>query len=162
MDILDRLLGHDQWTTGELLRRARELTDAQLDQEFDIGHRTLRATFAHIIGNIEIWTDLMNQKQPDLATPRDDSLDGLTTRFGVAYYHFKEFARYIREIRRYNAMWTDTLDDPPTQKSYGGAIIHLVTHSMHHRSELLHIMARLGLTDLPEGDVLSWEMHHKQ
>jgi hypothetical protein len=28
---------------------------------------------------------------------------------------------------------------------------------MHHRAELLHIMARLGLDDLPEGDLMGWD-----
>jgi hypothetical protein len=41
MDILDRLLGHDAWTTRQLLLRCRDLTDAQLDREFDIGHRSV-------------------------------------------------------------------------------------------------------------------------
>jgi hypothetical protein len=28
---------------------------------------------------------------------------------------------------------------------------------MHHRGEVLHMLARLGLTELPEGDLLGWE-----
>ncbi len=51
MDLLDRLLGHDSWTTRQLLDLAGTLSDNQLDQEFDIGHRTVRRTFAHIIWN---------------------------------------------------------------------------------------------------------------
>ena len=43
MDLLDRLLEHDRWATDQLLELCRGLTDAQLDQPFDIGHRTVRA-----------------------------------------------------------------------------------------------------------------------
>ena len=57
MDLLDRLLGHDAWTTRQLLLRCQSLSDVQLDREFPIGHATLRATFAHIIWNTEAWTD---------------------------------------------------------------------------------------------------------
>jgi uncharacterized damage-inducible protein DinB len=54
MDLLDRLLGtHDAWTTRQLLGRCRELTDEQLDHEFEIGHRTVRATLLHMIRNVE-------------------------------------------------------------------------------------------------------------
>ena len=49
MDLLDRLLEHDHWATAQLLDLSRHLSDAQLDQEFDIGHRTLRDTFEHMI-----------------------------------------------------------------------------------------------------------------
>jgi hypothetical protein len=51
MDILERMLGHDAWTTHHLLERCGEPTDLQLDQQFDIGHGSLRATFEHLIGN---------------------------------------------------------------------------------------------------------------
>ena len=51
----------------------------------------------------------------------------------------------------------DTLDSPPAEKTYGGAIAHVITHSMHHRAQLLYMLRRLGLEGLPEGDVLSWE-----
>ena len=59
MDLLDRLLGHDHWATAQLLVLSQGLTDAQLDQPFDIGHRTLRDTFEHMIFNVEAWTAVM-------------------------------------------------------------------------------------------------------
>lgn len=33
----------------------------------------------------------------------------------------------------------------------------LITHSLSHRVENLHMLQRLGLRNLLEGDVLSWE-----
>ncbi len=59
MDLLDLLLDHDHWATARLLELSRGLTDAQLDREFDIGHRTLRATFEHMIFNVKSWTAIM-------------------------------------------------------------------------------------------------------
>ena len=47
-----------------LLEIASQLSDDQLDNECDMGHRTMRkifitssATIHHIIRNIEVWTD---------------------------------------------------------------------------------------------------------
>ncbi|MBA2469663.1 MAG: DinB family protein, partial [Chloroflexia bacterium] len=71
MDVLDRLLGHDHWATVQLLELSRILTDEQLDQPFDIGHRTLRATFEHMIFNVEFWTGVMAGQPVD--APRDGS-----------------------------------------------------------------------------------------
>jgi uncharacterized damage-inducible protein DinB len=31
----------------------------------------------------------------------------------------------------------DYLDKPPARKPYGGAIGHVIKHSMHHRAQLL-------------------------
>ena len=52
MDILDRLLGHDAWTTRRLLLCCRELREDQLDQPFEIGHRTVRRTLIHMVGDV--------------------------------------------------------------------------------------------------------------
>lgn len=84
MDLLDRLLEHDRWATIQLLELSRELTDAQLDQPFDIGHQNIRATFEHMFFNVEAWTAFMSG-QPE---PRRDtglSLDTLIEQFERAH-----------------------------------------------------------------------------
>jgi uncharacterized damage-inducible protein DinB len=70
---------------------------------------------------------------------------------------FTQLARDLAAAGRLDDFYTDTLDNPPRRKTFGGTIAHLLTHDMHHRGEILHILQRLGLPDLPEGDVLTWE-----
>jgi uncharacterized damage-inducible protein DinB len=161
VDLIERLVGHDLWTTGELLRRCRELTDAQLDQEFDIDHRTIRETLAHMIWNLETWPDLMEGRPIDRAPPRSESLEGLTERHTLAGERFHRLARRLTDESRLEELWTDALDDPPTEKTFGGALAHVITHDMHHRAQLLYMLDKLGLRDLPEGDLLGWELRHR-
>lgn len=160
MDILDRLLGHDAWTTQQLLLRCRGLTDEQLDREFDLGHRTLRRTLLHVVWNMEAWTDLI-AGQPVRPNTADDpvgrSVDGLLRRLEVGAAELAAVATRLAREGRLDELWVDYLDTPPTQKSYGGAIVHVATHGMHHRAQVLYMMRRLGVQDLIEGDVLSWE-----
>lgn len=159
MDLLDRLLGHDAWTTRLVLLRCGELSDDQLHRRFDLGHGTVHATLVHLIGNVRDWTDLM-AGQPvaaDDAGRRGLSVADLLARHDAAAADFAALARRVRNEGRYQETWVDTLDEPPTAKTYGGAVAHVLTHNMHHRGELLHMLTRLGLPDLPEGDVLSWE-----
>ena len=160
MDLLDRLLGHDAATTRQLLLLSRDLRDEQLDRIFDIGHGTLRATFHHIIGNMEVWTDLMRERPlPPRPEPRaeTESIAGLLARLDAIAPDFADLASNIRDAGRWDDRWTDVLDDPPREKTYGGAIGHLITHSMLHRGEVQHILKRLGVTAVPEGDLLGWE-----
>ena len=70
MDLLDRLLRDDLWATAHLLDLSRNLSDAQLDQPFDVGHQTVRATFEHMIFNVEAWTAMMAGRPVD--AQRDD------------------------------------------------------------------------------------------
>jgi uncharacterized damage-inducible protein DinB len=160
MDLLDRLLGHESWTTRNLLLRASKLSDEQLDQEFDIGHRSVHATADHLIFNMEVWSALMAGQRSDNSrgsSPGDRTIPALLSRLDAAASELAAVAHAIAERGAWDELWIDMLDDPPTMKSYGGAIAHVITHSMHHRAQLLWMLNKLGLTDLPEGDVLSWE-----
>lgn len=160
MDLLDRLLGHDAWTTRQLLLLCRELIDEQLDREFDIGHRSVRATFLHIIRNVEVWSDLMVGApiRADAGNPAGSrSVPAMIVRLDHAAADLGKLARAVADRGGWDEQWVDTLDNPPTEKTYGGAIAHVLTHSTHHRAQLLYLLRRLGVEGLPEGDVLSWE-----
>ncbi|MCW5875383.1 MAG: DinB family protein [Anaerolineales bacterium] len=158
MNILERFLGHDLDSTRELLELCLPLSDEQLDRRFDAGWGTLRLTFEHMIANIEVWSDLM-QERPVRTDPRPNSALDLLFRLEAAYSDFAAFALQAEREGRLDALFSDVLDRPPQQKTVGGAIGHLITHNMHHRAELLHMLHRLGLPgELPEGDLMGWEM----
>ena len=160
MDILDRLLGHDVWTTRQVLLLCQGLIAEQLDRDFDIGHRTLRATWVHLIGNIQVWTTLMAERpvpRTGEAPAWAASPANILAAWEAAMADFTQLARDLAAAGRLDDTYTDTLDNPPRRKTFGGTIAHLLTHDMHHRGEILHILQRLGVPDLPEGDVLTWE-----
>ena len=154
MNLLDRLLHHDRSTTRALLDLAHDLDDGALDREFDLGPRTLRATLEHIVRNVEVWTALMRSEP---APARDDApaIETMAARFERAYDAFEQLAREIEARGTWDERWLDTLDDPPREKSYGGAIAHVITHSMHHRAQILFMLRRSGVENVPEGDALS-------
>jgi uncharacterized damage-inducible protein DinB len=160
MNLLDRLLGHDYETTRDLLLICQNYDDALLDQEIDAGWRTLRRTFDHMIGNIEVWTDLMMER-PVQNTFRGVSVADLLARLDASYAEFADFAQWVEQEGHLDDLFTDVLDKPPTRKSLGGAIGHVITHNMHHRAELLHMMQRLGIENLPEGDLMGWDMRQR-
>ncbi len=161
LDLLDRLLEHDAWTTRRVLELAKTLTDEQLDQDFDIGHRTVRETVQHMIGNIEVWTDLMAARPARRMPTARQSIVELRRRLEAAISDFAQVAREFRDAQRLSDMYVDVLDQPPQQKSYAGTILHVITHDHMHRAEILHMLQRLGVQGLIEGDVLSWEATRK-
>ena len=160
MDLLDRLLEHDAWTTRQLLLRCQGLTEEQLDRDCDMSHRSVRATLLHLIRNMEVWSDLMAAKtmreNPGLL-PGGRSVSGLIDRLDRAASELATVAHAVAQRNGWDEEWLDTLDEPPTRKTFGGSIAHVITHSMHHRAQLIHMLRRIGVEDLPEGDVLSWE-----
>jgi len=155
MDILDRLLAHDTWTTRQLLLACQSLPDDLLDKEFDIDHKSLRETFIHVIENMEIWTDLLYERA--VQDKVGNTITELLERLSIVSRDFANLARNIAREKRYDDCFIDTLDNPPMKKTFGGAIGHVITHNMHHRAQIMFLMERTGLENHIEGDLLSWE-----
>ena len=135
---------------------SRGLTDAQLDQSFDVGHRTLRATFEHMIFSVEVWTAAMAD-QPDPAEGDDRSLAALRDRHERSAAAFAAVARRVRNEQRLDETFLDPWIASATRRTFGGAILHVMLHNTQHRTEALHILVRLGVPDLPDGDLKEWE-----
>ena len=153
MDLLERLLGHDSWTTRRLLLLCRELTDEQLDREFDLAHRTVRATFVHIVYNLEAWSNCMAGQL--VRAEQGKTISELIARLDRAAKDFAGLSKAVAERDGWDERWVDPQDG--VERTYGGTIAHVITHSMHHRAQLLYMLRLLGVEGLPEGDVLSWE-----
>lgn len=146
MDILDRLLEHDTWATMALLERCRRLSDDQLDQTFDIGHQTIRATLAHQIGNLDFWMALM-QGQTPVRPAKTASLVDLIATQQRAYPEFAQLARQVRDEGRLEDTFPDHHGFP---MSFGGAILMVTLHNEVHRNDVIHMLSRMGVPDLTE------------
>ncbi|HEX5499170.1 MAG TPA: DinB family protein [Thermomicrobiales bacterium] len=153
MDLLDRMLGHDRWTTALLLEMCRGLTDVQLDQPFDIGHRTLRRTFGHMISAVRFWTAAMTG-QPEEMREDERALAVLSEEHERSYAAFAALARRMHDEGRMDETFIDWYGWP---KSIGGTILNVPLHNERHRGDVLHILQRLGVSGLPDGDPQEWE-----
>ncbi len=157
MDILERYLGYESWTLRHMLARCAELSSDQLHAAFDIGPGSLHATVTHIIRNLEVWTDLMRAREVRSLPPLADNSADYLARFDAAMADFSEWARELAAAGRLDDTYFDVLDNPPQAKTFGGTLLHVLTHTTVHRWEVQHMLARSGLADVIEGDALSWE-----
>lgn len=155
MTILDRLLGHDAWTTRQLLLRCKELSEEQMSRSFAIGNRSLRETFEHLIACMESHTDLMLGRTSYESYRDDESIEGMLNRLTIVAKEFAEFATKIEREGRADEMCINA--EKQRKGSLGSVIAHLITHSMHHRAQIMYMMEQLGVEDILEGDALGWE-----
>lgn len=154
MDLLDRMLGHDRWTTTQYLELSRSLSDAQLDQDFDVGLGSLRATFDHMIFNVDAWTAVMTGGTEDDVNRDGSSIPELLERHERSYDAFAGVARQMHDEQRLDETYADFYN---VKQSIGGTIVHVILHNAQHRAEVLHMLRRLGITDPIEGDPQEWE-----
>lgn len=153
MDLLDRMLGHDRWMTEHLLALSQGLSDAQLDREFDIGHRTLRTTFDHMITARALWTALMTD-QPVTRETGPATIDSMLARHARSSDAFERAVRDAVAADRLDEIFTDHHGHP---QSYGATILQVLYHNVHHRSEAMHILQRLGIEVRTDGFTQEWE-----
>jgi uncharacterized damage-inducible protein DinB len=157
MDLLDRMLGHDGWATTQLLERCGALTEAQLDQKFDVGHHTLRETLDHMIYVIDFWTGWMSGRpvaHDRTAQHYDRALAALAERHARFQPAFAALARRVRDEQRLDDTFTDHYG---VRQSLGATIIQLLHHNAQHRSEARHMLERLGVSGLWDYDPQEWE-----
>jgi uncharacterized damage-inducible protein DinB len=81
----------------------------------------------------------------------------MIARAEAAHARLQKVARRVADEEAWDETWVDYLDDPPREKSFGTSIAHVITHSMHHRAQVLYLLRLAGVNPLPEGDVFSWE-----
>ena len=158
MELLDRLLEHDLWATTQILGQSRQLSDAQLDQPFDIGHGSLRETLDHLIFVVDFWTTLMAGQPATWERHAQRSIAELIERHARFYATFATVARRMRDEQRLDDTFVDHFDG---QMTFGGAVLHVVLHNAEHRVEALHILERLGVPVLPEVDHGLWDFERR-
>ncbi|MEO1277371.1 MAG: DinB family protein [Planctomycetota bacterium] len=148
------LLSHCRSADQDLLTAFQGLHDEQLDQQFEMGPGSIRATYTHNLGALRGWADVYAER-PSRAWLGDEgpfSIDQLTQltgelhedwariagRFPLATVIQRERAGSIRRFTRAHIL------------------VHVTTHSMHHRAQIINMLRHVGVGDLPTGSVMNW------
>ena len=153
MDILDHLLGHDAAATQRLLTLCRGLPNKQMQKTFGFGQGSLYDTFDHLIDSQEYWTSLMlGQPGPFTPAPPDPErgTESLTHRFDAISPVFMAVARRKRDENQLGERFTD-IETGPARRTFGACIVHVATHSMHHRAQVQVMFDLLGMDYNPFG-----------
>ena len=166
-DILNRLLGHNAWTTQQLLERARELPPGQYVQRFDIGPGSVHDTLLHIIDVMFGWADRIADRPRRLSLAAEGerqvrSVDELLDLLDAAANELEKTARMIVDEGRMDEMMSVTYEGRYWEFTRGTALAHVLTHGMHHRAQVFNMMRQLGVQVDIDGDVIEWEIETHQ
>jgi len=161
---IDRLLGHNAWATALLADRCRALSPQQFARRFEIGPGTLQRTLLHIVGAMRRWADRIGDRavrpsvEDEVNAPTPDEiiaiLDETAADLAAVVGCVVDEDR-LDEIMEHRIRGRDE----PFRFTRGTAIIHVLTHGVHHRAQALNILRRLGVEDLPDLDAIEWELH---
>ena len=161
MEIWQIPFRHNAWATGTLLEACRPLSAEQFHRRFEIGCGTLHDTFAHVIGAMSSWADRITdaplRPRPAGATTR--SIDELLAWLESAARELEAAAAgVVREQREFEMMeFRNAAGELLARFRRGTALAYITAHGMHHRAQALNMLRHVGVTPLPEVDVIDWE-----
>lgn len=129
-----------------VLDAAAPLTDAQLDQPFDMGVGSLRRTLPHLLGGESVWLcrwrGERDTRWPDEREPA--RVEVIRERFACTWRDREVFLRgltqadYARRIvyrDSYGNLYSAVLQE---------MILQGLVHSMHHRAQAVNMIRRVG------------------
>ena len=102
---------------------------------------------------------MKGRQAPDESWHPEITVIELTQRHNAVCHELQVFARRVVDDGRLNETFAHHWMAPPRRKTFGGCIVHLATHAIHHRAQLLFMLSRLDVEGVPEGDALTWENH---
>jgi AraC family transcriptional regulator len=162
MDLLQRLVEHHVWLVGEIVERARRLSDDQLDEPIELSVEgvdddpTLRSLLSRLVGQMDMWNAAMDSRAYDFDVERGESLRSIATRLDAAGPVFLSRVRSAIDERRLDETFVDATCDPPEVFTYGGMVAHVLTFAAHRRTLAIGALHSAGITDLGAGDPIRW------
>lgn len=161
-DVFGILSGHNAWATGVLIDDAAKLTDEQFQRRFEIGLGSIHATLRHIVGAMLRWADRIGGREvkPSIEKEgRQFPAAELRELLAKATDDLHSVAAEIERERRWNQEMEFVVDGGPTYHfTRAAAMMHVLTHGMHHRAQVLNMRRQLGLPALGlDLDVVEWE-----
>ncbi len=148
------LLAHDRWATRGIIQACEPLTFEQLHRKFEMGCGSLHDTLVHMISAMRVWADILGQRpvRTRLTETPACSVGELVAMYDQA----------AAELAA--AAVCGPLDQPlqhermGTVHTYSRAtiIMHVTTHGMHHRAQMLNMLRHVGVNPLPPSSVVEW------
>jgi uncharacterized damage-inducible protein DinB len=154
LSTIRELFVHNDWGNDKILGLAETLSDAQLDQPFEMGQGSLRKTLNHLGGAEFAWLRRWSH-----GADRDDYRED-PAGVGVAQFR-EEFRRIAAERNEFLAAQTDaTLANPRTYRNFlgqihtyplGDMLLHVANHGVHTRAQAVNMLKRVGAAEIKPG-----------
>ncbi len=159
-DLLEKMVEHHIWLTGELVRVAGNLTDAELDAtvaEEDPGEvQSIRSILSRLVGQMGMWNAAMATRDYDWSVEEHESLTSMRRRLGIEGPRYLAHVREVCDQGRLDDTFVDALCEQASVFTYGGMVAHVVTFAAYRRTVVVLALARHGHDELGWGDPMRW------
>ncbi|MEE2895459.1 MAG: DinB family protein [Planctomycetota bacterium] len=152
------LLDFEDWANHRMFDACAGLTDEQLDHEFEMGLGTVRKTLMHDIGAMIGWTSVLEGREPEFSPDFGGDAPSVDR---LREMHDQAMARFrAAGSEGYGDVLAPAREGTTYRFSRGGIVVHVTTHSMHHRAQCLNMLRHLGVEEQPPSSVFQWMLAH--
>jgi AraC-like DNA-binding protein len=160
-DLLEKMVAHHVWLTGEMIRVAGYLTDDQLDETLvveddDDEGQTIRSLLSRLVGQMGMWNAAMATRDYDWSVEEHESISSMRRRLGIEGPRYLAHVREVCDQGRIDDTFVDALCERAEVFTYGGMIAHVLTFAAYRRTVVVLALTRLGHDELGWGDPMRW------
>jgi len=159
-DLVEKMVEHHVWLTGEMIRVAARLTPEQLDEtvvvEVDDDEQTLRSLLSRLVGQMGMWNAAMATRDYDWSVEEHESVSSMRRRLDIEGPRYLAHAREVCGQGRLEDTFVDAICEEAAVFTYGGMIAHVLTFAAYRRTLVVMALARHGVEELGWGDPMRW------
>jgi hypothetical protein len=162
MDLVVTMTEHHVWLVGQMIDRASDLDEAQLDKPIEISVEgidqtpTARSLLSRLVGQMAMWNQAVANRPYDFGVENGESIDSMRARLAECGPVFLGHVRVAAKRGGFDETFVDTTTGTPWFFTYGGMVAHVLTYAAHRRTLVSGALHTAGITDL-EDDPLAWE-----
>jgi AraC-like DNA-binding protein len=155
-DLVEKMVEHHVWLTGEMIRIAARLTPEQLDEtvvvEVDDDVQTLRSLLSRLVGQMGMWNAAMATRDYDWSVEDHESVSSMRRRLDIEGPRYLAHVREVCAQGRLDDTFVDAICAQAAVFTYGGMIAHVLTFAAYRRTLVVMALARHGHDELGWGD----------
>jgi AraC-like DNA-binding protein len=161
VDLVIEMVEHHVWLVGELVDRARPVSDDDLDEVSDrsvegIDGGTLRWALSRLVGQMEMWNAAVHDVDYDVAVEEHEPVLSMRRRLDRVGPEFVDNVSLLTATGRFDETFVDAFSPTPQVLSYGAMVAHVLTFAAHLRLLALSRLRECGVSDLGFGDPTHW------
>ena len=161
VDLVVEMVEHHVWLVGELVDRARLVSEDDLDAPFagsveGIDGGTLRWALSRLVGQMEMWNAAVHDTDYDFAVEDHETVTSMRRRLDRVGPEFVDNVSLLAATGRFDETFVEAFSPTPQVLSYGAMVAHVLTFAAHHRLLALSRLRECGVTDLGFGDPKHW------
>lgn len=156
-DVIRRLHEHRLWTNERMIDACAALSDTDRRKPFPMGPGSVWGTLVHVYGAEMVWLGALGAvtARPFPGDSTFKSLDDLLIAWNDLHEQWRRYLAKLDDRELSRPVTRTNLKGVTTTTAASDVLLHVCTHSMYHVAQLMNMLRHLGVSPLPETNLIT-------